>query len=232
MAKKKLKDRTISRKKRTSHASKNKELKDSIKSSDVEDSNIHKLFKVIVVIVLLPLLVGFVKGLVTQINAFDISFIKSVYWGIASYLILHLFLFEPTDFYSSTQKFTQHIFGFLSPLFKVSYYIIPFWAIGVIGAYFLVCRLLGNIGILPVFYFLSGFVFTMHVVMVAAILRTEELKGFLDYLFVILVVIAINIFFLGLNLKLYNYDLSIAYIAKSGVIYIKHLTSLVTALIT
>ena len=197
------------------------EMKDSLDTSQMEDSVLHRFFKTLVIVAALPLIAGFLSGLAGQINMFEPILFKSVYWGVASYILLHLFIFEPGIFYKNTQKFTQHLFGFLSPLFKVSYYIIPFWAIAVIGCYFPARAFFPGTGLSNVFYFLSSFVFTMHIIMVAAILRTEELKGFLDYLFVIVVVIAINIFFFALNLKIYDHAVSIPEIATSGAEMIK-----------
>ena len=215
MARKKSRVSTRSYKNR--YANSKKEMDDGIDSNEVENSPLHNFFKIVVIVAAIPLITGFLCGLIAQINLFQPFVVKSVYWGIASYVLMHLFIFEPVDFYKETQKFIQLIFGFLSPLFKVSYYLMPFWAIVVIACYFPAKAIFSGTGLAYVFYFLTAFVFTMHVVMVAAILRTEELKGYLDYMFVLVVVIAINIFFMALNFKLYEPEVSIAFIGKAGV---------------
>lgn len=205
------------RRSRNSDVDYSQELRDSIDGSEIEDSRLHSVFKIIVILIAIPLITGFLKGLFSQVNSLAVPAGKAVYWGITAYVMMHLFIFEPVDFYRGTQQFVQHVFGFLSPLFKVTYYIVPFWGLVLIGLYFLVRTVFPGTAFLNIFYFLTAFIFTMHIIMVASVLKAEELKGFMDYFFVFVVVVAVNIFFMAINLKLYDNSVSIVKIAQSGI---------------
>jgi len=173
--------------------------------------------KLALILITFPILIGFVRGLVFQVHGLQPLYWKSLYWGIAGYLLFHIFLIEPLKFYKKTQSFIKIIFGFFSPLFKFSYYIIPFWIIVVICLYLVVCKILKLENINFLFFFLSGFLFSMHIVMVAKILKVDELRKLIDYLFIIFIVVIINIFFLSLNLKLYEPGFSVTQVGKEGI---------------
>ena len=180
-------------------------------------SKLVQAIKLILVLVVFPIVIGFVRGLILQIQDLPPLYSKAFYWSIASYLLFHIFLLEPLKFYKRTQKFIQIIFGFFSGLFKLSYYILPFWIVVIIGVYLVVCRTFKLDEITFLFFFLSGFFFSMHIVMVARILKVDELRKLIDYLFIIFIVIIINIFFLALNLKLYEPGFSVSAVGKEGV---------------
>jgi hypothetical protein len=174
--------------------------------------------KLLFILLLLPLIIGFIRGLISQINHLGPVFRSSLYWGTAVYLIFHVFLLEPVRFYKKTQRFIQIIFGFFSPLFRTAYYIVPFWIIVVIGFFILLCKIFRFEGLLPFFFFISGFLFSMHIVMAAKILKVDKIKKVIDYLFIIFIVVIINIFFLSLNIKLYEPGFSVSAVGKEGLL--------------
>ena len=193
-----------------------KQLEQSTKAPETAESKPHKFVQFVLVLAMVPLAVGFVYGLYTEAARLPNAHSSAFKWGAIAYLLIHLFVFEPLEFYKKTQQFMQYFLGFLSPVFKVSYYIIPFWGTAIMITY-AVCKYgMGMALDMPTFYFLTAFSFLMHVVMVARILRTDELRAIIDYLFVILIVIIINIFFLSLNLKMYQRDFNIRKVATAG----------------
>ncbi len=175
-----------------------------------------QIIKLICVLIVLPVIIGFILGLISEITKLEGLFKTAFYWGVAGYLLFHIFLAEPVKFYKNTQKFIKIIFGFFSPLFKMAYYLIPFWIIVIIGFFVLFCKIFKFDNLYPVFFFLSGFLFTMHIVMVTKILKVDELRKIIDYLFIIFIVVIINIFFLSFNLKLYAQDFSVVTVGKEG----------------
>ena len=160
--------------------------------------------KLAFLLITFPIVIGFVRGLILQIQDLKPLHWKSFYWGVSGYLLFHIFLIEPLKFYKGTQRFIQIIFGLFSPLFRLAYYVFPFWIIVVIGLYLVSSNIFKLEEITFLFFSLSGFIFSMHLVMVAKILKVDELRKVIDYLFIIFIVIIINIFFLALNLKLYE----------------------------
>ena len=173
--------------------------------------------KLVFVILIFPILIGFLRGLITEIFKLKAIYWKSFYWGLSVYLIFHIFLIEPLGFYKKTQRFIQIIFGFFLPLFRFSYYIIPFWIIITIGFYLILYKIFKLEDFKFIFFFLSGFLFSMHIVMVAKILKVDELRKLVDYLFIIFIVLIVNIFFLGLNLKFYEPSFSVANLGREGI---------------
>lgn len=215
MAKKKSKDKETTKKKKKS--TNKKELEDSLKSSELEDTQLHKFLKGLVSVLLFPFIFGLINSFIHSLAHLDLSLVKSFYWGVAVYLLVHLFLFEPLDFYKHTQKAVQYVFGFLAPLCRISYYLMPFWILVLWGLYFLIVKVIGNVEMMPMFYFATSFIFVMHLVLVAAILRTEDIKGLLDYLFVLFIVVVINVFLAAITLKIFKADISLVALAKGGV---------------
>jgi len=173
--------------------------------------------KLVCVIVVFPILIGFIRGLIAETFKLDSLFVKSLYWGITSYLLFHIFIFEPVKFYKKTQRFIRVILGFFSPVFRFSYYLIPFWVIIIISSYILLVIFLKLEQLKFIFFFLSGFAFAMHIVMVSKFLKVDELRKIVDYLFIIFIVIIINIFLFALNLKLYVHSFSVACVGKEGI---------------
>ncbi len=173
--------------------------------------------KLVCVLIVFPILIGFIRGLIAETFKLDSLFVKSLYWGITSYLLFHIFIFEPVRFYKKTQRFIRVILGFFSPVFRFSYYLIPFWVIIIIASYLLFVTFLKLENLRFIFFFLSGFAFAMHIVMVSKILKVDELRKIVDYLFIIFIVVIINIFLFALTLKLYAHSFSVSYVGKKGI---------------
>lgn len=104
-----------------------------------------------------PILVGFIEGFIAEIFKLDSFFLKSLLWGITSYLLLHIFIVEPVRFYKTTQRFIQIILGFFNPVFKAAYYIIPFWIIIIIAGFLILVELFKFEEIKFIFFFLIRF---------------------------------------------------------------------------
>ncbi|MFC1515004.1 hypothetical protein ACFL5X_03795 [Candidatus Omnitrophota bacterium] len=176
-----------------------------------------QFIKLAVLILVFPLLVGFCRGLIAQTFALEDLFWKSLYWGVASYLLFHIFLIEPVKFYKKTQSSIQIVFGFFMPLLRVAYYIVPFWVLVLIGVYLVVYKVLKVEDIRFLFFFLSGFLFAMHLVMVAKLLKTDKPGKLIDYLFILFAVLIINIFFFAANCKLYEPEFSVSQVGREGI---------------
>jgi hypothetical protein len=192
-----------------------KSLEQSTESSISEDSKIVKIIKFLTVIALAPMVGGLVKGLISELAKHG-DYAGTIAWGVGTYVTIHLFVYEPLEFYKGTQKFIQFVFGVFSPIFRVSYYILPFWAVAVLIGYAVCVRWLNYAYLMPMFYFMTGFFFAMHVVMVARILKTDELRQLFDYLFVIFIVLIMNILFFAINVWIYDPSFSISAVITDG----------------
>jgi len=180
------------------------------------ESKSVRAIKLFCFILLLPVFLGLAKGFTSEVLNLPFPLGKLFFLGAGLYLTFHIFIVEPLKFYKKTQRFIQLIFGFFSPILRVSYYLIPFWALISLLVYLILTKLLHLNISSAVFFFITGFVFTMHITLVARIMRTDDITKFIDYLFIIIIVLVINIFFLAFNLKIYENTFSISSMAKYG----------------
>ncbi len=181
------------------------------------ESKTVRIIKLSCFILLLPVFLGLAKGFTTEIFNLPQPLGGIFFTGAGLYLVFHIFITEPLKFYKKTQRFIQIIFGFFSPILRISYYLIPFWALVVLLVYLLLVKIAGLKIPSAVFFFITGFVFTMHIALVARIMRTDDITKLIDYLFIIMIVLVINIFFLAFNLKIYENSFSVSSMAKAGV---------------
>ncbi len=181
-----------------------------------QENRAVRIIKLLSFLIFLPVFVGFIGGFCLVLDKLEPLFSQCFYWGVIAYLVVHIFIFEPLQFYKKTQKFIQVIFGFFAPLFKVAHYIVPLWVIILILVY-LILKFAFQINVIQeIFFFLTGAFFMMHTALVAKMLRTDDLHKIIDYFFLILLVLMINVFFLALTIKVYQPQFSLTAIAQEG----------------
>jgi hypothetical protein len=155
------------------------------------------LFKFILSIILLPMLIGFTLSFSRQLIEQEEYILNSFVFGLVSYIVLHLFIYQPHSFYKFEQGAIDKIFGLFGPLKALIRYRLPLLSVIVYVTYFILKVFFEYGGILDTFVFLLSFTALMHLVLAAYNLKEEStgaLKGdyFLSlstvYLFVIILV--------------------------------------------
>jgi len=134
------------------------------------------------------LLLPFVYSVsVAFLREFDLvpGILQGDFWyGIISFLLIYLFVWEPVKIYLNGQKILEAVFRFFAPLVKVAPYLLPI--------YFFICYLIylvlslfpGIKGLLEYTMFFFGFTFALHLSFSAKTMRGKQgdfLKG--NYIF-------------------------------------------------
>ncbi|MCX5712778.1 MAG: hypothetical protein NTY47_06960 [Candidatus Omnitrophica bacterium] len=121
--------------------------------------------------------------------------LQNCFWyGVVSFLMIYLFVWEPVKIYLSGQKILEAIFRFFAPLVKVAPYLLPI--------YFFICYLVYLIlslfpsvkGLLDYTMFFFGFTIALHLVFSAKTMRGKQgdfLKG--NYIFGFSFIYIINV---------------------------------------
>jgi hypothetical protein len=178
---------------------------------------LFSLVKLVLSVVLVPLVIGFTKGFIYQLDRQGSYIQNNFVLAIATYLILHIFVCEPKGIYDFGQRIVGFLFNFLVPLRKVMYYCLPFFAVLFFALYFTLNYFFDFTDITGYAVFIISFSVTMHLAITAAYLKTEQsgvLKGdYFFYLFLVyLAVVALTAALLNFILR----DFSFIDVIKDG----------------
>jgi hypothetical protein len=165
------------------------------------------VLKLFLGILLLPFVYSSTKVFLEQL--FNIELKNAFFSGIAFFLLIYLFIWEPAVIYKKGQRFVQIIFGFFSPLIKVAPYLLPIYTIFSFLLYFLFLLIFKNQQLLESFMFLFGLTISFHLVFSAKSLKSKPsdyLKA--NYIFGFSFVWLVNIIILsfGFNLIFKEYS--------------------------
>ena len=143
---------------------------------------------------LLPLTIGITASFWENLRLVPSSVSGAFGWGVISYLLLHILLYQPTQVFDTGKKITEKATGFLLPMFKVAGFCIPIFTILSFAAYYLATLIWRNTDLFPFFSFLAAFTFTMHIVFTANSLKGKQ-AGWLkeNYFFSMFIIYIINI---------------------------------------
>ncbi|MFH1692090.1 MAG: hypothetical protein ABIC68_05950 [Candidatus Omnitrophota bacterium] len=156
------------------------------------------IFKFVLAILLFPLMISTTGAFWNNLCFVGAGISSAFGWGVASYLILHILLFEPVEVFDKGKKISEKALGVFSPLFKVTGYCVPLFTILSFIFYVLASHFWKGIELLPFFTFLAAFTFAMHIALTARALR-KKTPGVLkeNYLFSIFFVYLVNIVILA-----------------------------------
>lgn len=155
---------------------------------------ILSVFKFILAVLLFPVVIGITQAFLKNFYLIKGGCASAFGWGVASYLILHILLFEPVEVFDKGKKISEKAFGFFSPLFHVTGFCIPIFTILSFIFYILASHFWKETDFFLFFTFLAAFTFTMHIALTARSLRKKN-PGVLkeNYIFSILFIYIINI---------------------------------------
>ena len=154
---------------------------------------ILSVLKLILAVLLLPLTIGITASFWENLRLVQSSISGAFGWGVVSYLILHILLYEPAQVFDTGKKITEKATGFLLPMFKIAGFCIPIFTILSFAAYYLSSLIWKNVDLFPFFAFLAAFTFTMHIAFTANALKGKQ-AGWLkeNYFFSIFIIYIIN----------------------------------------
>ncbi|MCM8782971.1 MAG: hypothetical protein NC909_01040, partial [Candidatus Omnitrophica bacterium] len=167
------------------------------------------VLKLLLGIMLFPFVYGSTFMFMRELFLLDTNVKISFFSGIAFFLIVYLFIWEPVIIYKKGQRFLQIIFGFFSPLLKIAPYLLPIYTIVLFLLYFLALLIFKPAQIIDIFMFLLGLSISLHLVFSAKILKSklgDYLKA--NYIFGFSFIYLINVIILsfGFNLMLKDFS--------------------------
>lgn len=115
----------------------------------------------------------------------SVSFIKELqtvgrvsqgfFWaGIISFLIIHLFIWEPVVIYRQGYRLLEIVFSFFAPLVRFAPYVVPIYTILIFLVYFLLSLIFKSKGFFNSFLLLFGFSFILHLVFSAKSVKSKQ----------------------------------------------------------
>lgn len=132
------------------------------------------LIKLILAILLLPFVysvtVAFLKefALVDQLS-------RDTFWlGVAVFLIVYLFVWEPVIIYNKGHQLLEFVFSFFKPLVKVAPYLLPIYTIVLAIALGIAMQINKSPDLMAWAIFLFGFTIALHLVFSAKTLRGKQ----------------------------------------------------------
>lgn len=143
---------------------------------------------------------------VSFLNEFAIiekSIQNHFWWGLISFLIIYLFIWEPAIIYTRGQRLVGLIFVFFKPLVRVAPYLLPIYTIVSFITYWILSFIFKNsTGLINYFIFLFGFSIGLHLVFSAKSIRSKQ-AGLLkaNYIFGFSLIYIINLILLAFFLN-------------------------------
>jgi hypothetical protein len=156
--------------------------------------------KLVLGILLLPFVYSISSAFYSQFAQTDPRIQDIFWWGIATFLLVYLFIWEPAKIYAKGQKILEWIFTLMRPLVRIAPYLLPVYTILLLILYASLSWAFK--GLLGYFIFWAAFSLSLHLVYSAKTLRTKKedaLKA--SYLFGFSLIYIINIFLLSLCLS-------------------------------
>jgi len=160
---------------------------------------LKKIVRFIVGVIALPLVIPISKAFYSQLA--NISIIDSnnqlyFLWGIASYVVMHLFLFKPRYFYNLGHEGVHVLSTWLSFgkaknlkvsnegggvqttksnfFINISPYFVPIYTVLLCLAYFIISKFTDISNYSPYFILFIGFTLAMHIVMTVEVLKISQ----------------------------------------------------------
>lgn len=161
------------------------------------NSKFISILKLAFAVIFFPILTAVSLSFSNEIQKLNPRMVSAFVWGIFSYLIIHLLLYEPAPVYQKGQKIVSVVFRLFSPLVKLVSFFLPIFTIITLLVYYLLILTMKerfNPGYHSYFLFFSSFFMVLHIVFTAASLKSRQadfLKA--NYFFAMEFIYIINI---------------------------------------
>jgi hypothetical protein len=143
------------------------------------------------------------RTFIQEFNLVEKNLQSYFWWGIASFVISYLFIYQFGRFYQKGQKILTAIFKFFSPLVKVAPYLLPVYTIIIFCLYPLFNLIFNSEKVTGYFLFFAGFSLALHLVFSARLLRLRQgdfLKS--NYIFSFSFIYLVNLILVSFILSL------------------------------
>ena len=152
------------------------------------------ILKLTLGVLLLVIVYAMTSSFISQASSLESPIIGFFVGGIASFLIIFLFIWPPIIIYKKGQRILEIIFSFFAPLVKTAPYTLPIYTIFIFIIYVLLFLFKGTQEVLHYAIFFIGFSLALHIVFTGAILRprTLELARIANYVFGFCIIYILN----------------------------------------
>ncbi|HNW39615.1 MAG TPA: hypothetical protein PL125_07010 [Candidatus Omnitrophota bacterium] len=166
-------------------------------------SKIFGIVKFILAIILLPLVYSSVVSFINEFSQVDKWLQQLFYNGLISFLVIYLFIWEPTVIYNKGHKLLEICFSFIKPMVNVAPFLLPIYTILIFVLYGLLALGIKADWLIEYTLFLIGFSSILHLTFSAKTIRTKKgdfLKA--NYIFGFSFIFILNIALLALGFSL------------------------------
>lgn len=167
------------------------------------------IIKFILGICLLPFVYSSSVSFLNEFIGIDKGYQSYFWWGVITFLIFYLFIWQPSIVYLKGQKLLEIIFSFFRPFIKIAPYLLPIYTIILFFLYMILSLLFFSSHLVNIFAFLFGFSISLHLVFSARSIRAKQndpLK--VNYIFGFSLIYIINLGLLSLLFNLIFKDFS------------------------
>ncbi|MDI6758524.1 MAG: hypothetical protein QMD94_02480 [Candidatus Omnitrophota bacterium] len=159
---------------------------------------------------LLPVIYAALVSFLNEISLIDKNYQNYFWLGIAVFLAVHLFVWEPVVIYNKGHRVLEIIFNFFQPLVKFAPYVLPIYTILIFIIYGPLSFFIHTSGLTELLLFFAGFTTILHLTFSAKTIRSKKgdfLKA--NYIFGFSFIFIINLFILAVcfNLTLEKFSL-------------------------
>jgi len=161
------------------------------------------IIKFILAVILLPLVYSSVVAFINEFIQIDKGLQQIFYNGIISFLVIYLFIWEPTVIYNKGHRLLEICFSFFKPLVSVAPFLLPIYAILFFLIYGLLALGIKSGWLIEYALFSIGFSSILHLVFSAKTIRSKKgdiLKA--NYIFGFSFIFILNLTLLALGFSL------------------------------
>ena len=130
--------------------------------------------KFVIGVCLLPIVYALSLCFTQELGKLEPRVTHSFIWGIAGFLVVYLFIWEPAILFKKGQRILEVIFRFFAPLVKVAPFVLPIYAILIFVIYFILISFVDMREFIPAVIFAIGFSLCLHLVFSARTLRSKQ----------------------------------------------------------
>jgi hypothetical protein len=155
-------------------------------------SRAFDILKFIFGLLLLPFVYAGTVSFLGQLTVIDKPLERYFWSGVITFLVIYLFILEPTKVYTRGQKILEALFSFFKPLVRVAPYLLPIYGLLIFGIYLIIAIFTKSF--LGYFLFLFGMSLCLHLVFSSRSLRSKQ-GGFLhgNYIFAFSFIYILNV---------------------------------------
>lgn len=168
-------------------------------------------------VLLLPFVYSVTMAFLKEFNLVP-RILQGFFWyGVISFILIYLFIWEPVKIYLGGQKILEAVFRFFAPLVKVAPYLLPIYFFICYLVYLLLSLFPGIKGLLEYTMLFFGLTFALHLCFSAKTMRGKQgdfLKG--NYIFGFSFIYIINFGILAFILNTIFKEFSFVSFAQSS----------------